>query len=63
MGRHRFPDAARLAVTADAGGSNGYRIPAWEVHLPKLATETGLALRIRQRHDGADGLIAAEWPS
>jgi hypothetical protein len=39
MGRQRFPDADRLLITADAGGSNGYRVRAWKVHLAKLAAE------------------------
>ena len=30
MGQHRFGDATRLLITADAGGSNGYRIRAWK---------------------------------
>ena len=37
MGRHRFPDATKLLVTADAGGSNGYRVRLWKVELAKLA--------------------------
>jgi hypothetical protein len=44
MGRTRFPDATRLLVTADAGGSNGYRVRAWKWHLARLATETGLEI-------------------
>ena len=35
MGRLRYPDATRLLVCADAGGSNGYRIRAWKVELAK----------------------------
>jgi hypothetical protein len=27
-------------ITADAGGSNGYRARAWKFHLAKLAAET-----------------------
>jgi hypothetical protein len=46
MGRQRFPDADRLLITADAGGSNGYRVRAWKVHLAKLAAETGLAVTV-----------------
>jgi transposase len=42
MGKDRFPDARRLLITADAGGSNGYRLRAWKYHLARLATETGL---------------------
>ena len=43
MGRDRFPHADRLMITADAGGSNGYRVRAWKVELAKLAEETGLS--------------------
>ncbi|MDK1103218.1 MAG: ISAzo13 family transposase [Actinomycetota bacterium] len=46
MGKNRFPDAARLLITADPGGSNGYRIRAWKVHLGALATETGLTITV-----------------
>ncbi len=46
MGAERFPDATRLLVTADAGGSNGYRVRAWKVHLAKLAAETGLDITV-----------------
>jgi len=46
MGKDRFPDATRLLITADAGGSNGYRIRAWKVHLAQLATETGLQITV-----------------
>jgi len=42
MGAARFPGAKRLLITADAGGSNGYRLRAWKVHLALLAAETGL---------------------
>jgi hypothetical protein len=31
MGRESFSHAERLLITADAGGSNGYRIRAWKV--------------------------------
>ena len=46
MGRTRFPDATKLMVTADAGGSNGYRIRAWKWHLAQLAAETGLEITV-----------------
>ena len=32
LGKHRFPDATRLLITADCGGSNGYRVRAWKWH-------------------------------
>ncbi len=46
LGRPRFPDASRLLITADAGGSNGYRVRAWKWHLAHLATETGLEITV-----------------
>jgi len=46
MGRLRYPDATRLLVCADAGGSNGYRIRAWKVELAKLAKETRLEITV-----------------
>ena len=46
MGRARFPTADRLLITADAGGSNGYRLRAWKVELARLATETGLRITV-----------------
>jgi hypothetical protein len=46
MGRARFPDADRLLITADAGGSNGYRLRAWKVALARLATDTGLDITV-----------------
>ena len=46
MGSARFPAAARLLITADAGGSNGYRLHAWKLHLAKLADELGLEVTV-----------------
>lgn len=44
MGTERYPRATRLMITADAGGSNGYRNRLWKVELAKLAEETGLEI-------------------
>ena len=46
MGRERYPEATRLLVTADAGGSNGYRLRLWKWELQKLADETGLEIAV-----------------
>jgi transposase len=46
MGQARFPDARRLLITADAGGSNGHRVKLWKVELAKLAEETGLEITV-----------------
>ena len=45
-GRALYPDADRLLVTADAGGSNGYRVRAWKTELARFAAETGLAVTV-----------------
>ena len=46
VGRTRYPNARRLMLTADGGGSNGYRLRAWKVELGKLAAETGLDITV-----------------
>jgi hypothetical protein len=45
-GRADYPAAGRLLVTADAGGSNGYRTRAWKTGLAALAAETGLEITV-----------------
>ena len=46
MGAERYPKARRLMVTADAGGSNGYRNRLWRRALATLAEETGLQITV-----------------
>ena len=46
MGQARFPEATRLLITADAGGSNGHRVKLWKVELAMLAEETGLDITV-----------------
>jgi hypothetical protein len=46
MGRDLYPQATRLLITADAGGSNGYRVRLWKLELQKLADETGLEMAV-----------------
>ena len=46
MGRVRYPDATRLMITADAGGSNGYRSRAFKAELAKLAATIGLIITV-----------------
>jgi transposase len=40
------PDASRLLITADAGGSNSYRYRLWKAELAALAAETGLTITV-----------------
>src|SRR5271165_258399 len=42
VGRTRYPEATRLLITADGGGSNGSRVRLWKRELQKLANELGL---------------------
>ena len=46
VGSIRYPNAKRLLLTADGGGSNGYRRRAWKVELSKLAAEIGLDITV-----------------
>jgi hypothetical protein len=46
QGSRDYPGARRLLVTADAGGSNGYRTRAWKAALADLAAETGLEITV-----------------
>jgi len=46
LGRRRHPQAARLLITADSGGSNSSRNRLWKVELQKLSDATGLAIEV-----------------
>jgi len=45
-GREDYPGAARLLITADAGGSNSCRYRVWKSELAALAAETGLVITV-----------------
>jgi transposase len=45
-GAAAYPQARRLLVTADAGGSNGYRTRAWKSELAGLAARAGLEITV-----------------
>jgi hypothetical protein len=45
-GRHLYPHASTIVITADAGGSNGSRLRLWKVELQKLANDTALSLSV-----------------
>jgi hypothetical protein len=46
LGHARYPDAERLLITADCGGSNGARVRLWKTELQTLADQTGLAITV-----------------
>ncbi len=46
MGQPLYPKARRLLITADCGGSNGYRVRLWRLQLQHLADEAGLTIQV-----------------
>jgi Rhodopirellula transposase DDE domain len=46
VGADAYPNAHRLLVTADSGGSNGSRLRLWKAELARFADETGLAVTV-----------------
>ena len=45
-GQRLYPNARRLLITADGGGSNGYRLRQWKMEIQKLADSTGLSIMV-----------------
>ena len=46
MGKETYPDATKLLITADSGGSNSARSRLWKKELQSFATETGLEVSV-----------------
>lgn len=46
MGRDLYPEANKLIITADGGGSNGSRVRLWKVELQKLANELNFPIHV-----------------
>ena len=46
VGKEAHQNAKRLLITADGGGSNGYRLRLWKTELAALAAETGLEITV-----------------
>lgn len=46
MGKESYPDATKLLITADGGGSNGSRVRLWKTELQRLSDETGLEISV-----------------
>jgi len=46
IGRCKYPEATRLLITADGGGSHGTRVRLWKIELQKLADELDLAITV-----------------
>jgi hypothetical protein len=52
VGRARYPEATRLLITADGGGSNGSRVRLWKRELQKLANELDLDIVVNHLPPG-----------
>lgn len=46
MGSDLYPKASKILITADCGGSNGYRVRLWKKELQKLADEEKLTIKV-----------------
>lgn len=46
LGQESYPNAKRLLITADSGGSNGSRVRLWKVELQNLADELGMEISV-----------------
>jgi transposase len=46
VGREQYPEAKRLLISADGGGSNGSRVRLWKWELQQLADEMGLEITV-----------------
>jgi hypothetical protein len=46
VGAKRYPDARDLFITADAGGSNGYRSHVWKAELQRVSDKLNLSIHV-----------------
>lgn len=46
MGQRRYPQASRLLISADGGGSNGYRVRLWKIELQRLADQLCIPITV-----------------
>ena len=60
VGRHSYPGAGRLLITADPGGSNGARLRLWKTGLAALAAGTGLEITVTHFPPGTSKWNKAE---
>ena len=45
-GKQLYRETDALLITADGGGSNGYRLRQWKMELQKMADQTGLSIQV-----------------
>lgn len=46
MGKSTYPKARKICITADCGGSNGYRTRLWKFSLQRLSNELGIEIHV-----------------
>ena len=46
VGKHTFSNQEKIYITADSGGSNGYRVRMWKYQLQQFADRTGLEIEV-----------------
>jgi len=46
VGQYTFPNATKLLITCDCGGSNGYRTRLWKLRLSQLAQRIGIDIYV-----------------
>jgi hypothetical protein len=54
-GKNRYPNAKQLLITADGGGSNGYRRRLWKSELQRFANESRLEISVSHFLPGTSG--------
>ena len=52
IGSAQYPEATRLVITADGGGSNGSRVRLWKRELQRLADELGIDIVVHHLPPG-----------
>jgi hypothetical protein len=60
LGQERYPQTTKVMITADAGGSHGYRTRLWKVELQKLADELQLVIAVSHFPPGTSKWNAIE---
>lgn len=46
VGKRTFPNATKLMITCDCGGSNGYKTRMWKFQLSQLANRIGIEIHV-----------------
>ncbi len=57
IGSARYPEATRLVITADGGGSNGTRVRLWKRELQHLADELGIDIAVHHLPPGTSSRV------